>query len=158
MRISWISRVLSWLAAALVGGVYGIAGTIAHSQMWGPIPVGLIVGAVACAAMLIAIRALTHDRGAALAAGIGMMGTLLVISGVGPGGSVVVEDSLFGRIWTYLIAGLVLLVVAWPRLSRMRTPATDAPDASTAAATSTPIITEVPLDPAGRRSAPGSET
>ncbi|WP_341945813.1 histidinol dehydrogenase [Microbacterium sp. LWH11-1.2] len=119
MRVSWVSRVLSWVAAALVGGVYGVAGTIGHSLMWGPIPVGLIVGAIACAAILIAVRALTHDRGAAVAAGLGMIGMLVLISGVGPGGSVVVADSLAGRIWTYLVAGLVLLVVAWPSLSRL---------------------------------------
>ncbi len=117
--MSWVSRVLSWVAAALVGGVYGIAGTIGHSLMWGPIPVGIIVGAIACAAILIAVRALTHDRGAAVAAGLGMIGMLVLISGVGPGGSVVVADSLAGRIWTYLVAGLVLLVVAWPSFSRL---------------------------------------
>lgn len=118
MRGKWLSRVLSWVAAALVGGVYGVAGTIAHSVMWGPIPIGLIVAAVACAAILIAVRALTHDRGAAVAAGLGMLGMLVVISGVGPGGSVVVQDSLAGRIWTYLAAGIVLLVIAWPTFSR----------------------------------------
>lgn len=118
MRAKWVSRGLSWVAAALVGGVYGVAGTIAHSVMWGPIPIGLIVAAVACAAILIAVRALTHDRGAAVAAGLGMLGMLVLISGVGPGGSVVVQDSLAGRIWTYLAAGIVLLVIAWPSFSR----------------------------------------
>lgn len=132
MRVSWVSRVLSWVAAALVGGVYGIAGTIAHSVMWGPIPVGLIVAAIACAAILVAVRALTHDRGAAVAAGLGMIGMLVLISGVGPGGSVVVPDSLSGQIWTYLVAGIVLLVIAWPSFSRvpMRTvaPAAQEPE------------------------------
>lgn len=132
MRVSWLSRVLSWVAAALVGGVYGVAGTIGHSLMWGPIPVGLVVGAIACAAILIAVRALTHDRGAAVAAGLGMIGMLVLISGVGPGGSVVVADSLAGRIWTYLVAGLVLLVVAWPSLSRLPV-RTETPSAEEAA-------------------------
>ncbi|MEV8250752.1 histidinol dehydrogenase [Microbacterium sp. NPDC076768] len=118
MRVSWMSRVLSWVAAALVGGVYGVAGTIGHSVMWGPIPVGLIVASVACAAILIAVRALTHDRGAAVAAGLGMIAMVVVISGAGPGGSVVVPDSLTGRIWTYVVAGIVLLVVAWPSIAR----------------------------------------
>ncbi|MCK8466541.1 MULTISPECIES: histidinol dehydrogenase [Microbacterium] len=117
--MSWLSRVLSWVAAALVGGVYGVAGTIAHSVMWGPIPIGLIVAAIACAAILVAVRALTHDRGAAVAAGLGMIGMLVLISGVGPGGSVVVPDSLSGQIWTYVVAGIVLLVVAWPSFSRV---------------------------------------
>ncbi|WP_232224532.1 histidinol dehydrogenase [Microbacterium sp. 1.5R] len=135
MRIGWISRVFSWIAAALVGGVFGVAGTIGHSLMWGPVPVGLIVGAIACGAILVAIRALTHDRGATLAAGLGMLGMLVLISGVGPGGSVVVEDTLSGRIWTYLVAGLVLLAVAWPSFSRLPT-RTEA-QASTAAASGT---------------------
>lgn len=117
--MSWVSRVLSWIAAALVGGVYGVAGTIAHSVMWGPVPIGLIVAAIACAAILVAVRALTHDRGAAVAAGLGMIGMLVLISGVGPGGSVVVPNSLSGQIWTYLVAGLVLLVVAWPSFSKL---------------------------------------
>ncbi len=130
MRVNWLSRVLSWVAAALVGGVYGIAGTIAHSVMWGPVPIGLIVAAIACAAILVAVRALTHDRGAAVACGLGMLGMLVLISGVGPGGSVVVQDSLTGRIWTYLAAGIVLLVVAWPSFSRLpvRTAAPPAED------------------------------
>ena len=119
MRVSWVSRVLSWIAAALVGGVYGIAGTIGHSVRWGPVPVGLIVATIACAAILVAVRALTHDRGAAVAAGLGMLGMLVLISGVGPGGSVVVQDSFAGRIWTYLVAGIVLLVVAWPSFSKL---------------------------------------
>ncbi|MCT2225896.1 histidinol dehydrogenase [Microbacterium paraoxydans] len=132
MRGKWLSRVLSWVAAALVGGVYGVAGTIAHSVMWGPIPIGLIVAAIACAAILIAVRALTHDRGAAVAAGLGMLGMIVLISGVGPGGSVVVQDTLAGRIWTYLAAGIVLLVIAWPSFSRQpvrpATPASEEPE------------------------------
>ncbi|MFS0852595.1 histidinol dehydrogenase [Microbacterium sp. 179-I 3D4 NHS] len=143
MRVSWVSRIVSWVAVALVGGVYGVAGTIGHSLAWGPVPVGLIVGAIACAAILIAVRALTHDRGAALAAGLGMLGMLVLISGVGPGGSVVVEDTVAGRIWTYLIAGIVLLVVAWPSFrrpeARSETPASDIPPP--------PLITSVPSAP-----------
>lgn len=144
MRIGWISRVLSWVAAALVGGVFGVAGTIGHSLMWGPVPVGLIVGAVACGSILVAIRALTHDRGATLAAGLGMIGMLVLISGEGPGGSIVVEDTLSGRIWIYLVAGLVLLAVAWPRFSRLPV-RTDASPVS--AAPPAPLITEVPTSP-----------
>ncbi|MEV4735742.1 MULTISPECIES: histidinol dehydrogenase [unclassified Microbacterium] len=145
MRSGWISRVLSWVAAALVGGVFGVAGTIAHSVTWGPVPTGLIVGAIACGAILVAIRALTHDRGAALAAGLGMVGMLILISGVGPGGSIVVQDSLSGQIWIYLVAGLVLLVVAWPSLSRVPV-RTEAPGAASIPEDTAPAdpITEVP--------------
>ena len=110
----WLTRTLSWIAAALVGVVYGTAGTIAHSLMWGPIPIGLIVGAIACAALLIAVRALTHDRAAAVATAIGMIGMLLIISGPGAGGSVIVPNTPLGQVWIYLIVGIAVLVVAWP--------------------------------------------
>jgi hypothetical protein len=118
---NWISRGLSWLTAAIVGAVYGVAATIAHSFMWGPIPLGMIIGGVACAALLIALRALTHDRWAALAGGIGMLVLIFVISQRGPGGSVIVPNTPLGQIWTYLIAAIVLLVVTFPDLSALRT-------------------------------------
>jgi len=117
--VKWVSRVLSWLAAAVVGGIFGVAGTIAHSLMWGPIPIGIVVGTIACGAILIAIRSLTHDRAATVAAGAGMVGMLLIISGVGPGGSVVVENTAMGQIWIYLVAGLVILTVTWPSIRRL---------------------------------------
>ncbi|GAT72582.1 histidinol dehydrogenase [Microbacterium hydrocarbonoxydans] len=152
MRISWISKVLSWVAAALVGGVFGVAGTIGHSVSWGPVPVGMIVGTVACGAILVAIRALTHDRGATLAAGLGMVGMLVLISGVGPGGSVVVEDTAYGRVWIYLVAGLVLLAVAWPRLSKL--PVTTQSSASHATGeAAAPLIIEVPGVTGGEQTA-----
>lgn len=162
--MSWVSRIVSWVASALIGGVYGVAGTIGHSLAWGPVPVGIIVGAVACAAILIAVRSLTHDRGAAVAAGLGMVGTLLVISGVGPGGSVVVPNTPAGQIWTYLIAGIVLLVVAWPSFRRPdvapRPPAAAMPADEDAPAA--PLITDVPgvsrpTPPAGRAREDGGQ-
>ena len=115
-----ISRGLSWLAALLIGGVYGVAATIAHSYTLGPVPVGMILGAIACAALLIALRTLTGDRWAALAAGFGMMALILLISQRGPGGSVVVPNTPLGNIWMYVAAGIVVLVVMWPDLSRVR--------------------------------------
>ncbi|GAA3928126.1 histidinol dehydrogenase [Microbacterium soli] len=117
---SVISRGLSWLTAAIVGAVYGVAATIAHSYVLGPIPVGLILGAVAGATLLIALRALTGDRWAVLSAGVGMMTLIVVISQRGPGGSVVVPNTPLGNIWMYVAAGIVLLAVMWPDTSRLR--------------------------------------
>jgi hypothetical protein len=115
----WLSRTLSWIASALVGAVYGTAGTIAHSLMWGVVPIGLIVGAIACAALLVAVRTLTHDRGATVATAVGMIVMLLIISGPGPGGSVVVPNTPVGLIWIFLICGIALLVIAWPSVNRL---------------------------------------
>lgn len=126
---NWISRALSWIAAALVGAVYGTAGTIAHSLVWGVIPVGLIVGGIACAALLVAVRALTQDRGAAVATAIGMLAMLVIISGPGLGGSVIVPDTPLGQIWIYVVAGIALLVIAWPNLRRLPS-RSEAPEAA----------------------------
>ncbi|GAA1937175.1 hypothetical protein GCM10009775_31450 [Microbacterium aoyamense] len=115
MKFSW-ARAGTWLIAFIVGAVYGLAGTIAHSFPLGWLPLGLILSLLGCAAMLAAVRLLTADRWAALAAGMGMMIATLVFSGRGPGGSVIVPDSVLGQVWTIVIPILVLLVVAWPAL------------------------------------------
>ena len=119
MRSRWVSRAGTWLLAFLVGGVYSLAGTIAHTYALGWFPLGLVLAVVGSAALLIAVRALTSDRWATLATGLGMMATLLVISGRGPGGSVVVPQDGPGTIWAITLAVCVTVVVAWPETSRM---------------------------------------
>jgi hypothetical protein len=47
-----------------------------------------------------------------------MIGMLLIISGPGPGGSIIVPDTPIGQVWIYVIAGIALLVIAWPNLRR----------------------------------------
>lgn len=113
MGFSW-SRIGTWVVALLVGAVYGLAGTIAHAYVVVGIPLGLLLGAVGCGALLAAVRLLTGDRWSALATGLGMMLATLVFSGRGPGGSVIVPESDLGLIWTILLPVLVALVVAWP--------------------------------------------
>ena len=130
MRSRWLSRAGTWLLAFLVGGVYSLACTIAHSYTIGWFPLGLVLSVIGSAALLVAVRALTGDRWATLATGLGMMTTLLVISGRGPGGSVIVPQEGFGTAWTIALAVCVTIVVAWPDLSRIpraTPPADDAP-------------------------------
>lgn len=119
MRSRWLFRVLACIAAAIVGGVFGVAGTISHSVEWGPVPVGLIVASITCLALLVAIRALTRQRLTALAAGVGMVGMVVLLSGVGPGGSVVVPDTPLAQIWLIIVSGSAILVAAWPDLSKI---------------------------------------
>ncbi|WOF24437.1 histidinol dehydrogenase [Microbacterium betulae] len=125
MRNAWLAPLLTWLVAFVAGGVFGVAGTIAHAFTWGVLPVGLVLATAGCAGLLVSLRLLTDDRWSALAAGLGMLAALLVYSGRGPGGSVVVPvpaegDFPFGYVWTYLLAGLVLVAVAWPDVSTSR--------------------------------------
>ena len=115
-------KIVAWLMAALVGAVFGVAGTITHAFVIGPIPVGLILAIISSAAILVAVRLLTDDRRSTLAAGVGMMAATIAFSGVGPGGSVVVPQSILGNIWVIAVPLVATLVIAWPRLSRVRQP------------------------------------
>lgn len=109
-----LSRTATWLVAFLVGAVYGLAGTIAHSYRLGWFPLGLVLAIIGSAALLAAVRLLTGDRWAALATGIGMIVATLVFSGKGPGGSVIVAQTDLAVIWTVAVPVLVVLAVAWP--------------------------------------------
>ncbi|WP_309068352.1 histidinol dehydrogenase [Microbacterium sp.] len=125
MRASWPQRILLAVLAAVAGGVFGIAGTIAHSFTLGVLPVGLMLALIGCAALLIGLRLLFPHRWIAWIGGLGMLAAVLVYSGQGPGGSVVVPQPAEGEfplgiVWTYAVTGVVLLVGAWPDLSRLR--------------------------------------
>ncbi len=115
MRSTVILRVFTWLIAAFVGAFFGVAGTVAHTVMWGEFPIGLLVAIISCLALLIAIRALTSDRVVVLAAGGGMLAMLFLFSGGGPGGSVLVPDELTSHIWTWSMVAAIAIVTLWPR-------------------------------------------
>lgn len=125
MAFSW-SRIGTWIVALLVGAVYGLAGTIAHSFTLGWFPLGLILAIIGSVALLIAVRLLTGDRWATLATGAGLLIATLVFSGRGPGGSVIVPEKDpgafidLGTAWTIAIPVMVVIVVAWPAGSRSR--------------------------------------
>ncbi|MGA7147118.1 MAG: histidinol dehydrogenase [Microbacterium sp.] len=114
MRSSALARLGTWFVAFLVGAVYGLAGTIAHSYELLGLPLGMILAVLGCAALLAAVRLLTSDRWAALATGLGMMVAALVFSGRGPGGSVIVPESALGAVWTLALPVIVAVAVGWP--------------------------------------------
>ncbi|GAA4188809.1 hypothetical protein GCM10022219_03590 [Microbacterium oryzae] len=125
MGMDRLAHVITWLVALLAGAVFGVAGTIGHAYTWGVLPVGMALAAIACAGLLAALRLLTDDRWSALAAGLGMLAALTIYSGRGPGGSVVVPmpapgDFPYGYVWTFLLAGIVLVAVAWPDMAKLR--------------------------------------
>ena len=132
MSFSW-ARAGTWLVAFAVGVVYGLAGTIAHSYTLGWFPLGLVLAIIGCGALLTAVRLLTLDRWAALATGLGMVGATLVFSGMGPGGSVIVPETVLGTVWTIAVPILVAVVVVWPDRQRPRRDVAAAPDAVTPA-------------------------
>lgn len=109
-----VIRSVTWLVCALVGFVYAAAGTISHSFRSAGLPVGLVIAMVGVAGMFIAVRILLQDRWAALAAALGAMASTLMLSGEGPGGSVLVTQSILGVVWTLWVPLVAAVVVAWP--------------------------------------------
>jgi hypothetical protein len=120
VRTSVPIRIVTWIVALLVGAVYGLAGTIAHTFTIGWFPLGLILAIIGTAALLLAVRLLTSDRWATLATGIGMMVATLLFSGRGPGGSVIVPDSSLGIVWTISVPILIAIAVGLPDRFRFR--------------------------------------
>ncbi|TDN92481.1 histidinol dehydrogenase [Microbacterium sp. BK668] len=122
---SALARVATWFVAFVVGAVYGLAGTIAHTYALGWFPLGLVLAVIGSGALLVAVRLLTADRWAALGTGLGIAVATLVFSGRGPGGSVIVAQAAEGEfdagmVWTVSVLILIVLVVAWPDLSGVR--------------------------------------
>ena len=95
----FVSRIPTLFIAALAGAVFGVVGTVAHAAtIWG-IPVGLVLGILGAAALMLAIRLLA-DRWASVAAGVGITLAVIVFSGEGPGGSVIAPAGIAAVVWT----------------------------------------------------------
>ncbi|GGF44060.1 hypothetical protein GCM10010922_19560 [Microbacterium sorbitolivorans] len=123
--MTWPARIVTWILALVAGAVFGVAGTITHAYTAGPIPVGLVVACVACAAILVAVRLLIEERGVVWWAGFGMLGAMALFSGRGPGGSVVVPQAAegefpYGIVWMAALTLIVVGVAAWPRIRPAR--------------------------------------
>lgn len=120
-----LARIATWLVAAVLGFVYGVACVIGQAATWGVVPVGLITAVVGLAAMLVAIRVLTGERATTLAAGVGALAATVILSGRGPGGSIVVPaapegEITTGVIWTIAVPLIAAIIVAWPSASSLR--------------------------------------
>ncbi|MGF3056628.1 histidinol dehydrogenase [Microbacterium sp. YY-01] len=121
MQDSWWLRAVAWLIVAAIGAFFGVASTVAHGILWGFFPVGMVLGTIALAGLMLAVRMLVADRWACVAAGLGIFVAVVLLSGKGPGGSILVADTLWGRAWGVVVAAVVVTIAAWPDLSRLNT-------------------------------------
>ncbi|GAA2028237.1 hypothetical protein GCM10009819_09810 [Agromyces tropicus] len=114
------ARIGTLVIAFLVGALYGTIATIGHRQAWQvgdvSIPWGLVVGLVGVAALLIGIRTVAGGRAASVAAAVGVVAMVGLLSLPGPGGSVLVVDGVVGTIWAVGPVLIAVLVVAFPSL------------------------------------------
>jgi hypothetical protein len=118
------SRVLATLMGFAAGSLFGVLGTVAHQTTvdLGPltIPVGLILALLASGTLLLGLRLVVRDRLVVLAAGIGLLGTVFLLSLRSTGGSVLVPAGVLGTVWTMAPALFAALVIAWPRIPARR--------------------------------------
>jgi LmbE family N-acetylglucosaminyl deacetylase len=108
----------------LAGVLFGALGTVAHQATLSigalTLPVGLVLALVGSAALLLGLRMVLPDRAAVLAAALGLLGTIFVLSLRSTGGSVLVPAGLVGTLWTVVPALVAALAVAWPKLPTKR--------------------------------------
>jgi LmbE family N-acetylglucosaminyl deacetylase len=118
------ARLLAVVTALAAGILFGVLGTVAHQTTvsLGPVtvPVGLVLALLASCTLLVGLRMVVHDRLVVLAAAIGLLATVFLLSLRSTGGSVLVPAGVLGTVWTMAPALVAALVVAWPRIPPRR--------------------------------------
>ena len=121
---SILERIGGGVLAVILGGLFGLLGTLAHQSTVTiagvDIPYGLILALVATSALLIGLRIVLHDRLMVLLCAIGMLGSIFLFSLRSTGGSVLIPQGLTGLIWTVVPTLVAALVLAWPKLPAKR--------------------------------------
>jgi hypothetical protein len=103
----------------LVGAVLGFIGTFFHQSL--P-PIGLIVALGTVGLFLAGLRSWASVRSPAATGALGVAGMSALLS-LPAGGTVLVPVNVIGLAWTFGVALIALVVLAWPdtaRLSRVR--------------------------------------
>jgi len=118
------SRLLATLMALAAGVLFGILGTVAHQTTFAlgslTIPVGLVLSLLASCTLVLGLRLVVRDRLVVLAAAVGLIGTVFLLSLRSTGGSVLIPAGVLGTVWTMVPALFAALVIAWPRIPARR--------------------------------------
>ncbi|WP_308465394.1 hypothetical protein [Rathayibacter soli] len=119
-----VARIINSVLLFCAGAVFGFIGTVAHQSSVTvagiTIAWGLIVALVGCGCLLAGIRLVTIGRIPALMAALGLLVTITVLSFKSAGGSVLIPDNLAGKIWVIAPVVIAAVVIAWPRVVRVR--------------------------------------
>jgi LmbE family N-acetylglucosaminyl deacetylase len=117
-------RVVTTLVALLAGALFAVLGTTAHQTTLSVgtvnLPIGLVLALIASGTLLVGLRLVVHDRLVVLAAAIGLLVTVFVLSLRSTGGSVLIPQGTLGLVWTIVPALIAALVIAWPRIPARR--------------------------------------
>lgn len=102
------------VVALLLGAVAGILGTIVHRVQWADLPLGLVLALVLTLSTAVMCRAWS-GLVTLLAAAVGWLVAVQVLSASGPGGDVLVPAQTVGYVWTYGGLALVAITAFLPR-------------------------------------------
>ncbi|MCS5715250.1 DUF6113 family protein [Herbiconiux sp. CPCC 205716] len=121
------SRILGYIAALLLGALFGAIGTVVHQidvSVFGlfDLPVGLILALVAIGLLLTGLRLIAPSRLAAMLAAAALIGVVALLTLESPGGSVLVPAGTVGLVWLFGSTLIAVVVIAWPRLAARRRP------------------------------------
>ena len=110
-------------AAAIAGLLVGVLGTFKYQvgvslATGAGFPTGLVLGLAMVAVFLLAVRLGFPSRWFAVAAAVGVVAAIGVLTRTGPGGSVVVLQNATGMVWSIAPALVALAVVGPPRFHR----------------------------------------
>lgn len=122
------SRAFTLVLAFVTGAGTGFVLTFIHGHYvveWGevPVPLGLIGSLAIVAALLAGMRLAFAERGAPIAAALGVIAGTAVLTLPGNSGSLFLPDDPAGYIWAVGPAVLAIVIIAWPqRSTRVRVP------------------------------------
>jgi N-acetyl-1-D-myo-inositol-2-amino-2-deoxy-alpha-D-glucopyranoside deacetylase len=117
-----LSLAFGAVIGALMTAVHQSSATVAGVA----IPWGLVLALVASTGFVVGLRVLTSSRIIPILATVGIMGMTTFLASPTMGGSVIVPANITGLIWTLAPAAVILVVVAWPNLGRVRASTADA--------------------------------
>jgi hypothetical protein len=111
--------ILGSVLSLLAGLVVGTLATLVHQFTWVlgsiTIPVGLILGSAALAALLGGLRLISTTRAFTTLAGVAALVATFLLTTVSRGGSVLVPENAAGVAWTVIAALIVAVAIAWPK-------------------------------------------
>lgn len=113
-------RLILLFSAVFMGIFVGSVTTVAHQNVVTvagvEIPWGLILGLSVILGFLLGLRLLAQDRVVVIAAAVGILGMVFILSQESAGGSVLIPNNLLGTIWAIAPTIISVIVIAWPRL------------------------------------------
>lgn len=108
VRLKTFTKVVTCAIATVMGALVGVLGTIQHEFALS------VVSLLMVASLLVGLRLLFQVRTVAAFGGAGLFLVVGLLSAQSPGGSVLIQDTVVGYVWSFGVPIIALLVLAWP--------------------------------------------